>query len=209
MLLNRLKDSLLSKHSRIFWKYRHLVDRKWADVYSGQVSLAHPHRAWVTKAVEAYNVQSLLEIGCASGPNLFLLAIGNPDAKFYGWDISRNAIEVGRRIHGEFGNIIFYTPDQEWDGRSYDVILTDAALIYFNPEEVRRVIEKMKRVVTKAIIMVEWHSNRGSFVDYAHWVHNYRALFDGNTKFSKFPAAVWPAGGWKEHGYLITWEKRN
>ena len=45
----------------------------------------------------------VLELGCASGDNLIPMALGLPDARFVGVDLSRRQIEQGKRTVGALG----------------------------------------------------------------------------------------------------------
>lgn len=209
MLHRRLYDFLLSRHSSLFWKWRHIWDRKWADTYASAQSIAHPHRTLIIEMIRPFSPRSLLEVGCASGPNLFLITVRYPDVNVFGYDISQNAINIGKKILSGYKNVMFYNSDQEWDGRTYDIILTDATLIYFNGKEVKDIIEKMKDRVNRALIFCEWHDEGESRTEMAHWVHDYKKLFGDDASLYKIPTVVWPGGGWEKYGHMIVWKKPN
>lgn len=46
---------------------------------------------------------SMVELGCGYGYNLFSLAVSWPQARFYGFDISPNAVQATQRIAEHFG----------------------------------------------------------------------------------------------------------
>lgn len=56
------------------WKYRHIYQgSNWAKGYCE--SADHPHRQLLLERILAYaHLESVLEIGCNTGPNLYLLA---------------------------------------------------------------------------------------------------------------------------------------
>ena len=102
-LLKKLKkfiDKLPgNKANEWFWKFRHFFDRSnWPEKYTSEESLNHPHRKLLIDTISKYSpIESALEVGCASGPNLYLLAKKFPETKIYDSDISKNAIDFGRK----------------------------------------------------------------------------------------------------------------
>ncbi len=190
-----------------YWKFRHFIDPKWAESYISNESLAHPHRKLLVATVEKYTpIHSAFEIGCASGPNLFLLAQKFPDAVFSGIDISPSAVEKGavwlaekniENISLIVGGFDFLStlPD-----KSFDIVLSDATLLYADPKQVRIVIQNMIRIAKKAIILVEQHTDGKSFYN-SHWVHNYKDIVP-DALFTRIPSDVW-GGDWGKYGYII------
>ena len=54
-----------------FWKYRHLIDPSvWKSYKEDSNS---KRRLYYVEIIEKYNLNSVFEFGCASGPNYFLL----------------------------------------------------------------------------------------------------------------------------------------
>src|SRR4030042_430657 len=87
-----------TKVDELFWKFRNIFDRKWPENYISRESINHPHRKFLIDKISVYYpFENILEIGCASGPNLYLLAKKFPEIKLYGIDISKKAIEVGKK----------------------------------------------------------------------------------------------------------------
>ncbi len=198
---------------------RRWVNRSSPAQSSGCLATDHPHRELILKRVSSYApFQSLLEVGCGNGPNLHLLAKAFPDAVFRGVDINPNFVKAGTKWFKENGvsnvgllvgkaNDLVGFPD-----KSFDIVLTDAVLIYVGPDKIRKVLTDAVRIARRAVILVEWHSpdaNNPLGVYERHWVRNYEALLktlDPNVSVKVFRL---PEGGgfgddlWKKWGALI------
>lgn len=201
-----------------------LEARKWARrsspaERSGCLATDHPHRKLILKRVSDYApFQSLLEVGCGNGPNLLLLAKTFPEAVFRGVDINPNFVKSGTKWIQESGvsnaSLLVGKADDlaGFPDKSFDIILTDAVLIYVGPDKIRKVLTEAVRIARRAVILVEWHSpdpaNSLGFYE-RHWVRNYDALLktvDPKISVQVFPL---PEGGgfgddlWKKWGALI------
>lgn len=200
----------------LFWKFRHIFGcRDWADKYISKDSISHPHRQFLVDRISSYApFRSVLEIGCASGPNLYLLSAKFPDAEFFGIDISDKAVETGNKWFNKsgFSNVRLFRAGADDLGRfpdkSIDIVFSDAVLIYVGPERIRKVAAEMARVARKAIVLNERHDGSKPFSYKNYWIYDYAGLFrpvagECRTKITKFPEGVWPVEGWKEYGAVI------
>lgn len=201
------------------WKTRRVKKggRGWAEQNDRCVN--HPHRQLLVGKILAYApLESILEIGCNTGPNLYLLTKKFPKARLYGIDINYKAIEMGKEWLQQVGvkNIVLSAGKADKLGcfhdKSIDLVFTDATLIYIGPDRIKEVIREMRRIARKALVFNEWHQeNRKTecLYCYGHWVHNYRALFtshlssENSITVSKIPEDLWGGGGWKEFGAII------
>jgi len=198
----------------LYWRFRHIFDKKWVESYISEESINHPHRKFLIDIISKYSpFENVLEIGCASGPNLYLLAKKFPDLEFYGIDISKKAIEVGKNFFKKenINNVFLYSGKVEglkrFKDKSIDIIFTDAVLIYEGPDKISQIIKEMLRVVKKAIILCEWHSDSPKSVYKYHWIHNYKSLFSQfipgqKVRITKLPKNLWEED-WRELGYFI------
>src|SRR3989344_5148520 len=85
----------------IYWRFR---SKEWAEKYLSPESLNHPHRQFLIDKISKWApFQSLLEIGCASGPNLYLLAKKYPKTNFYGTEINKGAVKIGNERFSKDG----------------------------------------------------------------------------------------------------------
>jgi ubiquinone/menaquinone biosynthesis C-methylase UbiE len=198
----------------LYWKARHVFDKEWAESYISEGSINHPHRKLLIDKISEYApFESILEIGCASGPNLYLLAKKFPGAKLYGIDISENAIRTGSKFFKKenIGNVFLSSEKAEglkkFQDKSIDVIFTDAVLIYEGPEKIKSVIKEMLRVAKKAIVICEQHRDFSSSFYQDNWIHDYKALFGEfvpreKITSKKIPVEIW-SGNWGKLGYII------
>lgn len=98
-------------------------------------------------------------------------------------------------------------------GESYDLVLTDACLIYIGPDKIRRALREIKRVGYNNMMFVEFHSNswlkRSALrVVSGYYAYNYQELLERyyfkHIKIHKIPKEVWPGKPWQEFGVVIT-----
>ena len=203
-----------TKIDELYWQFRHIFDRKWAESYISPESINHPHRKLLIETISKYYpFEGVLEIGCASGPNLYLLAKKFPTTKFYGIDISQKAIKTGQSYFKKenIENVFLESGKAEdlkkFQEKSIDLIFTDATLIYEGPDKIESIIKEMIRVAKKSIILCEQHTESSSIFYKDHWIHNYNLLFgkflsQEKIKLTKIPPQIW-RGDWEELGYII------
>jgi len=205
-----------NKSNELFWKFRHIFDRSnWPEKYLSPESLNHPHRKLLMEVISKYvPFKNAFEIGCASGPNLYLLAKKFPEAKIYGSDISKNVIAFGKKWFEKqsIKNVELFTSYaedsfQNFPDKSIDIIFSDAALIYLNEKKMEKILKEMIRVSRKALIFNEQHTDAISPISDGHWIHNYKNLLKKflsaeKINFTKIPEDIW-AGNWAKYGYII------
>ncbi|MCL5318532.1 MAG: class I SAM-dependent methyltransferase [Thaumarchaeota archaeon] len=201
-----------------------LEARRWvgrsSPMQSGSyLATDHPHRELILKRVSGYApFESLLEVGCGSGPNLLLLAKAFPDAAFRGVDINPNFVKAGNKWVKENGvsNVSLLVGKADdlvgFPDKSFDIVLTDAVLIYVGPDKIRKVLADAVRIARRAVILVEWHSPDASNllgVYERHWVRNYEALLKKLDPTVSVKVFQLPEGGgfgddlWRKWGALI------
>ena len=110
----------------------------------------------------------------------------------------------------------------KFSDESFDVVFTDAVLMYVGPDKIEKVMREMFRITRKALIFIELHCKSqvkdpyglGTF-HLCYWKRNYIDLlsqFVEKNKISlyKIPKDLRPARNWQESGFLIevTMDKR-
>ncbi|MEM4213798.1 MAG: class I SAM-dependent methyltransferase [Candidatus Methanomethylicaceae archaeon] len=207
------------------WLLRHMKQRgDWGEtnenswVLSYWESKNHPHRSFLVEHILRFApINSILEVGSNCGPNLYLLSRKLPSAHIIGVDINPVAVNEGNRLFEREGisnvRLICSNADklENFNDKSFDIVFTDAVLIYIGPDKIKKVTKKMVRLARKAVILLEWHPFEDSNVEFLHrgkWVRDYRALFDSfgitRVEVEKIPDEVWPDPSWKKYGALIT-----
>lgn len=196
------------------WKTRHLYKgKKWANEYLQSTN--HPHREQIaTEVSSCYPFESVLEIGCNSGPNLLLLAQKYPQVNFSGVDINASAISVGNRhIKGHnIKNISLLTGKAGsldlLKDKSVDVVFTDAVLMFVGQDKITSALKEMGRIARKSIILNEYHSETPIKNNYdgGRWVYNYKKLIQEciPTASVSLQKSAFVGGAWDTYGTLIT-----
>jgi SAM-dependent methyltransferase len=198
-----------------FWAKRKIGAGYWENA-------DHPSKHFLTEHIAAYApFEAILEVGCASGPNLQLLARRFPEVEIAGIDINPEAIEYGSRRFAEEGidNVKLITGRADDTGlfrdRSFDIVFTNALLIYIGPDKIEQVIADMLRLSRKALVLLELQDDtlsgesarRGVSLE-DNWVRDYRALLGSlvapeRITVNRLPAGVWPVKPWNERGAII------
>ena len=230
--LRHLKECLLGTGVREReWATRHLrKERKRDDwgtgsgdwIKSYRNSTDHPHRQILIDIISQYNPSNILEIGCNCGPNLYPLVKKFPDAKIIGIDINPLAVQKGNEWLAQEGisnvKLLEGKADElgQFQDKSFDVVFTDAVLIYIGPDKIREVMMGLIRIAHHALILTEWHSFEpekkdpyGLGVYYnGCWKRDYVALLkqfvrEEQIRVTKITGDVWPDKNWKRWGGII------
>ena len=223
-----LRECLLGTKAREEeWATRHLRkgddwgkgSNDWIESYRN--SADHPHRQILIETVSKYNPLNILEIGCNCGPNLYLLGKKFPDAEIRGVDINPMAVQKGNEWLAQEGisnvKLLEGKADElrQFQDKSFDIVFTDAVLIYIGPDKIKEVIKDMVRITHRALILIEWHSEDqrkdpdGFGVYYlGNWKRDYVALLkhfvrEEEIQVTKISEDVWPDRAWKEVGAVI------
>lgn len=188
-------------HDRMDW--RNGKDNWIAEYWE---SRQHPHRALIIESVIKLGAKSLLEVGCNCGPNLYnvwkycQIPVAGIDANEDAINEAQGALPVGDL---DVGNLL----KLPWNDKSWDVVLSDAVLMYIPPEEIEQALAEMARVAKRAIIILDWYddSTKGIAKDF-HWARNYPRLLR-KLKFKVTQQCLtekdWPSKTWVRNGRLF------
>lgn len=197
---------------------KHLGDNdEWVKSYWD--SRDHSHRSFLLEHISKFSpVSGILEIGCNCGPNLYLLARKFPEARIVGIDINPAAVQKGNEWFAQEGiknvKLLVGKADElgRFEDKAFDIVFTDAVLIYIAPDKIRKVIKDVLGIASKAVILLEWHSfdhtSNPSGVFVRHWMRDYAALFkefvpEENIHITKMPEELWPDTYWQKYGAVI------
>lgn len=212
------------------WATRHLRESKGDDWGNGSSdwikgywdSRNQPHRPFLIEAISKFDPSSVLEIGCNCGPNLYLLGKKFPDVEIRGTDINPMAVQKGNEWLAQEGisNVklsVGKADDlREFQDKTFDIVFTDAVLIYIGPDKIKKVVQEMLRVVGRALILVELHCfepqrkdpNGIGLYHEGLWKRDYVALLKQFVPgeqicVTKIPEDIWPATNWRELGAIV------
>ena len=183
----------------------------------------HSHRPFLIERISSFSpISSILEIGCNCGPNLYLLAKRFPGAEIRGVDINPMAVEKGNEWLAQEGivnvQLLVGKADEleQFRDKSFDVVFTDAVLIYVGPDKIKTVIQGMIRIARRALILMEWHCfepqqrdpNGCGVYHHGSWKRDYVALLKQfvpaeHIRITKIPEDMWPDVNWKTLGALV------
>jgi ubiquinone/menaquinone biosynthesis C-methylase UbiE len=199
-----------------------LIWRHFRKVSSEEIveSTAHPHRNFLIEEIGKYSpFCRVLEIGCNAGQNLLLLARKYPDAELHGIDINPGFIETGKKWLRNEGvkNVSLMTGHADgladFIDQSFDIVFTDAVLMYIGQDKIRGVLREITRITRKAVLLNEWNLEQSNSSELSlwfdlHWIHDYRLLLEGfvstgKVSITKLPKDLWADAGWREYGSLI------
>lgn len=239
----------ITKKHKMYWKKR---DIDWSKAYW---TPEHPHRQVIVNILNGYTFNSVLEVGCGVGANLYCLKKALPHLKIAGCDINPQAIEEAKRQFEErkielVDKEIVHTQKKEekdiswidryankinlrspeidkvdfkvgditglpFHGASFDLVLTDACLIYVGPKKIDRALREIRRVGARGgyVMFVEFHSSnifQRQFLRMVngYYAYDYKKLLEEHNfkgiKLFKFPEDVWHGEPWETMGYIIT-----
>ncbi len=216
---------LLSLKAHVFGTK--VEEKRWSNQRLNEANdkfndLNHPHRRLLIEKINKFQpFNSCLEIGCGYGPNLYLLAKKFPGIKLTGIDINPIFIQEGNKLFKKEGiyniELINGKVDElvQFKDKSFDVVLTDAVLIYIGRDKIKKVVKEMIRITKHALILVEWHYDlqnkdpKGLGIYHLGcWKRNYVNLFSqfiskNKIQITKLLPEHWPDKNWEEFGHII------
>ncbi|MFC1942399.1 class I SAM-dependent methyltransferase [Chloroflexota bacterium] len=201
-------------------------ERQWAtrEIAEGYWDTGdNPVKRFLRERVANFSpVSSLIEVGSASGANLYLLAKEHPKAQLVGIDINTAAVQYGKKQFAREGitNVELQVGKADelgkFQDKSFDILFTNALLIYIGPDKIEEVIKNMIRITRQALILIELQlfESEGRRKDalglYQHdnWVRDYAALFrqftpEEQIRVTKLPEGIWPVEPWQDSGAII------
>jgi ubiquinone/menaquinone biosynthesis C-methylase UbiE len=190
-----------------YWEQREI---DWQGCYLDTWN--HPHRQMIIDALKTFRFQSLLELGCASGPNLLRIQKEFPGVRLSGIDLNAKAIETARTHLASGADLRVGSVDEiDLPDKSIDIVVTDMVLIYVSG--IGRALAEIRRVARVGAIFCEFHSHSvlarlALKLLTGYRAHDYERLLTEHgwceVKISKIPVHLWPRGRTQKHfGYVI------
>ncbi len=131
------------------------------------------------------NYDSVYEVGCGSGVNLFLFRELEGIQKLGGCDYSESLIKIARDVI-ESDDLVLCDAEEVNTDRKYDIVLADSVFQYFtSPEKGYNVLQKMFDKSNKMVIITELHDKAMEEEHLAYrrsMVENYDELYKGLEK---------------------------
>jgi len=200
---------------RFYWQWRHVVDGSYRAAPPSLIA-QDAHRVRLCELIAALDAQSCVEVGCADGPNLSILASRLPRCTLSAVDLNRHALRMATErvlaIGGSIGVMRRGTADRlPFESQSFDVALSDAVFMYLTPPTAELAIREMRRVARRAMIIHTFADD-----DLAHgqlqegnWVHPVGRLLSSIVAGAHVhkERSLLTNGQWGRYGtiYHVTW----
>jgi SAM-dependent methyltransferase len=151
----------LSK-TKFFWKYRHLYDPTVWKSYREDYSSSR--RKYYTDVIKKYNLKSVFEFGCASGPNYLSIKSNHPKVVFFGYDISKSAIQQINHVNSRevfFSNKISIGSIEDFLSSNglnkFDLAIFDRVLYMLPKKDIEDLLNKYSKYF-KYLIIEDFHT---------------------------------------------------
>ena len=208
-LETRFVSNLIEK---TIWKYKHFYRPRWANTSINSYQIKQRHK-FVSSIASFENIESVLEIGCAAGPNLRLLREKLPEAKLTGVDINKKCIERGNRYFQSVNdnNATLYPKSTDqlefFKDKTFDIVCTQGVLLLLPPNKIRKAIADIVRLSKKGIILHEYNKDNATdgFFDNGRWVYDYPAILREflNNPTIEISSSSFEGGSWTTYGRII------
>jgi hypothetical protein len=194
------------------WKWKHLYDKGWTETSLNSIEL--DHRKNLIKVITTLgDINSIMEIGCASAPNLRLARDKLPNAKLVGIDINKKAIKTARNyfLQENDNKTEFFIKSadnlDDFQDNSFDVLFSQAVLVFVPPSNIRKAIHGMTRISKKYVVLNEYHlkGEPDGLFDGGRWVYDYSAIIKEHFPKAEITmqASGFKGGIWDNYGNLI------
>lgn len=138
--------------------------RRWAEFYRSQPEeyylegFSEPLRA-CEELLQSGAASRFLQIGCAGGRELAILASRFPDLKFCGLDINAEAIQENQKVYAATRNLEFFVADltqpDSWAQWHPDAIYSSGCLEYLTEAEAAGFIRRAREEGVSCLILCE------------------------------------------------------
>lgn len=171
-----------------WWRTRDQADRGLIEFY--WQSRHAPARRAIAEAVNELDGNSLLEIGCHAGANLWAIGEARSFNRLAGTDLSPTVLAAARsRLAAESHPVELVLAPADampFADRSFDIALTSVMLVCVGPEAIDASLAEILRVTRRWLVLCEpWSERRRAYPDRhpqtTYWIRNYRALLEGRA----------------------------
>ena len=164
--------------------------------------------------IDIKKIKSVLDYGCGYGMNMKVLKDLNNNINLTGIERSKNKIRMLNIINDN----IYKMPLNLYDitklskiEKKYDLVFTDAVLIYVNPNNIYELLKKLIHSSKKNVLLHELnHNDNQHDIDHLY-VHDYKYLIkkiNPRLKIKIFKSKK-PGSPWSSHGSIILIDKEN
>lgn len=181
------------EHSRQWWANRDAAQSSSQSYWDSRDSAA---RRLIARTIAGLEGNSLLEIGCHAGPNLYACAKQKHFARIAGTELSPQAMAFAKQhLPSEIGPVEIVEARADalpFDEASFDIVLTGAVLVCIGPDEIMPSLNDILRVSRRWIVLAEPYSARlrdgtvtgrvDRYPNTTYWIRNYAALLKNKAR---------------------------
>ncbi len=150
-------------------------------------------RRTIAETVAALDGNSLLEVGCHVGPNLWSIAQLRGFERLAGTDLSPGVLAEARQRLAAAGLMpeleLAAADDLPFSDKSFDIGLTSVTLVCIGPEAIDASLAEIIRVTRRWLVLCEPWSEAATdrpdyYPDTTYWIRNYRARLRGRAELA-------------------------
>ena len=140
--------------------------------------------AFWTSMLQTYPVQSVLEVGCSTGPNLVWIARAVPGARVAGVDISQRALDSLRQAIPGVRGVLAQARRLPFEDGRFDLVFTAGVLIHQPEVTLGAVMDEIVRCSRRYVLCLEYFAEQPVEVPYrgetgALFKRDYGRLYQG------------------------------
>ena len=212
-LQNYLETKVLSNSlEKLLWGTKHIYRPKWDQISVNSHNLAHRH-GLISKIMDFEDINSVLEVGRAAGPNLRLLRSQLPKANLMGCDINPKCISTGNSFFSSKGDTrtkLYKKSTDQLDffkNKSIDVVFTQGCLLLLPPGKIYSTLENLVGLSKKGLILHELHKDGAAngYFDEGRWGYDYVQLIKKISPRCRIELydSTFKGGSWETYGKII------
>jgi SAM-dependent methyltransferase len=144
--------------TKLFWKYRHIIQ---PDVWKSYINDSdNIRRNFYSDFMKANKLTSIFEYGCGSAPNFLAVKSKLDLFYYYGYDISKEAINIAHKNYGN--NIFHFTANDKLklmesylkqnNLNKFDLTIFDRVLYMISENDLNNLLNKYSYILSYIII---------------------------------------------------------
>lgn len=178
----------------------------WAEIegyhehlpYVEQEKSATEFSRWFATVCAQFAPQSVLELGCGAGRNLFWIHDALPSAELSGIEVNPRAVAEARR---QLPSSVRIVEDSIHDltgvkSKSMDIVFTSGVLMHIPSNHIEQIIREAHRIARCAVIHFELHGESQAY-DYHRYPRNYEDVYKGFDLGTEVTYQIFPNGDFR------------
>lgn len=169
--------------TKLFWKYRHLIQPAIWKSYKEDYNSTR--REYYSEIIKKENLYSVFEFGCASGPNFFSIKKNISEFIYFGYDISKPAINSVKRYNNnqvKFSSKFSFSILKNFLNFNnypiYDLVIFDRVLYMLTESQTRKLLNEIHEIIN-FVLIEDFYSEEPTWDDEKYiYAKNYIKIFE-------------------------------